>query len=97
MNTVSASGGYLTQDEYTLHFALPPDPFPGDPGRDLRMSIQVDLNSDPAEGIRRIDGCGPALARFDFADIEDREIVIYRSGKVRINGCLLPPTTSRIR
>jgi hypothetical protein len=89
---VSSSGGYLNQDEYTLHFALPPDPFPGDPAQDVVFDVQVDFNSNPAEGLRRVDKhVNPALGRIHLANLEDREIIVSREGRVVIDGCVLRP------
>ncbi len=89
---VTSSGGYLNQSEYTLHFALPPDPFPADPDQDLVFDVQVDFNSDPAQGLRRVDRhVNPALGRIHLAQLKDREIVVSRAGRVIIDGCVLRP------
>ncbi|MCH2100923.1 MAG: VCBS repeat-containing protein [Planctomycetes bacterium] len=80
---VSSSAGYINQNEYSLHFGLPADPVPGDPSRDLRFDVVVDLPSLPELGYRRIDKrVNPALANLDLALLDQREITIFRSGKV---------------
>lgn len=82
---VSSSAGYINQNEYALHFGLPADPAPQDPERDLRFDVVVDLPSLPELGYRRIDKrVNPALANLDLALLEQREITIYRSGKVML-------------
>ncbi|HEX5051324.1 MAG TPA: VCBS repeat-containing protein [Planctomycetota bacterium] len=89
----TASGhGYLNQNEYTLHFALPPDPNPADPTEDLRFDVVVDFPTRSAEGVHRVDKhVNPALGSIDLASLSDREIQVFRSGKVRINGCEVAP------
>jgi hypothetical protein len=92
---VTSAGGYINQNEYALHFALPADPVPADPDQDLHFSIAVDLPSDPSVGFRRIDRhVNPRLARIPLAHLVDREITIYRSGKVVVDGCVFPPHPS---
>src|SRR6185436_5301116 len=51
---VASSAGYLNQNEYVLHFALPPDPSPDDAGEDWHFDVSVDLLA-PGGGIRRVD------------------------------------------
>ncbi len=89
----TASGsGYLNQNEYTLHFALPADPQPGDPNEDLHLDVTVDFPSLPSEGLRRVDKhVNPALGNINLADLNDREIIVFRSGIVSLNGTSVPP------
>ncbi|HET6201441.1 MAG TPA: VCBS repeat-containing protein [Planctomycetota bacterium] len=94
----TASGhGYLNQNEYALHFALPPDPLPDNPVQDLRFDVVVDFPNPSAAGVHRVDKfVNPALGRLNLADLSDREIRVFRSGRVRVNGCdlvPLPPAT----
>jgi hypothetical protein len=85
---VSCSGGYLNQNEYTLHFALPADPDPADPEKDLTFNVSVDFTGDDATGIVRVDKhVNPVLSDLNLARLQNREIVVYRSGRVRIDGC----------
>lgn len=94
---VTSAGGYINQNEYSLHFALPADPVPSDPAQDLYFSLGVDLPSNPATGLRRIDRhVNPALARIPLADLEDREITVYRSGLVVIDRCEFPPLANAV-
>ncbi len=88
-----ASGhGYLNQSEYTAHFALPEDPTPGDPGSDVEFEVVVDFPSLPQQGLWRIDGrVNPALADIDLATLTDREITVFRSGKVIVDGVTTEP------
>ena len=94
MQYVSSSGGYLNQNEYTLTFALPADPAPADPGEDVRFDLCVDFPSLPEQGFRRVDKfVNPALGNLNLAALgDDREIVVFRSGKVVIRGCALVPS-----
>ena len=93
---VSSSGGYLTQNEYALHFGLPPDPAPGNPAIDLVFAVSVDLPGAPEAGLTRIDRhVNPVLGNIRLAQLDDREIVVYRSGKVILGGCELTATPPR--
>jgi FG-GAP-like repeat len=95
---VTSSGGYLNQDEYVLHFALPADPSPGNPDHDLAFDLSVDFTSDPARGLRRVDKyVNPQLGAIELSSLVDREIVVFRSGRVTVNGCTFRPTTSHGR
>ncbi|MCA8960600.1 MAG: VCBS repeat-containing protein, partial [Planctomycetes bacterium] len=89
---VASSAGYLNQNEYTLHFALPPDPSPGHDTHDLDLDIIVDFPSLPATGYYRVDRhVNPALGWIDLADLAEREVVVYRSGRVSIDGVEFDP------
>ncbi len=84
---VTSAGGYLNQNDYTLHFALPPDPAPGDDSEDVHFDVVVDFPGSADSGLLRIDRLlNPELGDLNLADLIDREIVVYRSGKVVING-----------
>ncbi|MCZ6598877.1 MAG: VCBS repeat-containing protein [Planctomycetota bacterium] len=90
---VSSSAGYLNQNEYVLHFALPDDPDPGNPAADVVFDVTVDLAGPPQDGFLRIDKhVNPALGGIQLAELEGREIIVYRSGKVVLDGCELDPT-----
>ncbi|MFN0057002.1 MAG: FG-GAP repeat domain-containing protein [Planctomycetota bacterium] len=83
----SSSAGYLNQNEYTLHFALPADPAPSDPAVDLLVDIVVDFPGPPSQGFNRVDRfVNPALGHLAIATLTDREIVVFRSGRVILNG-----------
>ena len=89
---VSSSAGYLNQNEYALHFALPDDPDPEDPDVDLSFDVSVDFPSDPSGGLRRVDRhVNPVLGGIELARLADREIVVFRGGDVLLGGCLYPP------
>ena len=89
---VSSSGGYLNQNEYVLHFALPDDPAPANPAVDVTFDVVVDLSGPPVDGYLRIDRhVNPALGGIQLAELADREIVVFRSGLVVIDGCELDP------
>lgn len=84
---VASSHGYLNQNDYTLHFALPPDPFPADPARDVAFDVVVDFPGLPEQGLTRIDEhANTALGSIDLATLDDREITVFRSGKVIVDG-----------
>jgi hypothetical protein len=92
MKFQTSSAGYLNQDEYPVHLALPADPFPGDPTRDLRPSIIVDFPGLPELGYRRVDRLvNSALGDIDIAALADREVVVFRSGAVVIDGQRFEP------
>ncbi len=89
---VASAHGYLQQSEYALPFALPPGPDPEAPAEGVSFALRVDFPSLPAQGILRIDSTvNPALEGLELADLEDREITIYRSGKAVIGGIEHPP------
>jgi len=89
---VASSHGYLNQNEYALHFALPADPTPADPTTDLRFDVVVDFPTRSEEGLRRVDKhVNPALGNVPLQTLVDREIVVYRSGIVWLNGCQMQP------
>jgi hypothetical protein len=93
---VSSSGGYLNQDEYSLHFAVPADPVPLDPAADLTFDVSVDLAGPPQDGFLRIDKhVNPVLGDVKLAQLVDREIVVFRSGKVQMDGCTYDPLPAR--
>jgi hypothetical protein len=94
VKVVSDSNGYLNQNEYTLHFGLPPDPDPDDPAIDLEFEVTVDFKGARNQGFLRVDRhVNPVLGDIRLADLVDREIVVYRSGRVRMNGCDFPTST----
>lgn len=80
---VTSASGYINQNEYALHFGLPADPVPADPQQDLRFDVVVDFPSLPELGYHRVDKrVNPALANLDLALLDEREITVFRSGKV---------------
>ncbi len=92
MQLVSSSGGYINQSEYGLTFALPADPTPSDANSDVRFSLQVDFPSLKSVGVWRVGArVNPVLANLDLANLEDREIIVFRSGKVVVNGQTYQP------
>jgi VCBS repeat protein len=91
-NFVSSSAGYINQNEYDLMFSLPADPEPADPDADVRFSVSVNFPSLPEQGYCRITPhVNPVLANLDLALLEDREIIIFRSGKVMLGGSVYQP------
>jgi len=89
----TASGhGYLNQNQYSLHFALPADPLPADPNENLRFDVTVDFPGLPAEGVWRVDRhVNPALGGIDLAGLADRQIQVSRCGGAIVNGVAHPP------
>ncbi len=88
----SSAAGYTTQNEYDLTFGLPPDPSPEDDEVDLHLAVSVDFPSLPELGLWRVDRhVNPVLGDLSLADLESREIIVWRSGKVRIDGVDHPP------
>jgi VCBS repeat protein len=91
-NFVSSSAGYINQNEYGLNFALPPDPEPTDPAADVRFSVSVNFPSLPDQGYCVVGPrVNPVLANLDLALLEDREIIVFRSGKVVLGGSVYQP------
>ena len=89
----ASAGGYLNQNEYTLHFALPDDPAPADPVEDVRFDVTADFPNLPVDGIWRVDKhVNPALGNINLADLTSREIIVFRSGVVIIDGTEYPPS-----
>lgn len=89
---VASSHGYLNQNEYALHFALPPDPAPTDPSSDVRFDLSVDFPGLPAQGLWRVDArVNPVLADLDLATLADREITVHRCGTVVVDGVARDP------
>jgi len=92
VNFVASSHGYLNQNEYALHFALPPGPEPGAPLAGRVFDLVVDFPGRPARGLLRIDPqVNPALGGLVLAELQEREISVFRSGKVWIDGIEYPP------
>ncbi|MEM7203157.1 MAG: VCBS repeat-containing protein [Planctomycetota bacterium] len=88
----SSSGGYLNQDEYALHFALPADPLPARPETDVRLQVTTDFPGVASAGLHRVDHHVNPLLDLDLADLTDREIDVFRDGRVVRGGCDLRPT-----
>jgi len=94
--TISSAGGYLNQNDYTLHFAIPRESEVERAAADLVFDVIVDLPGRPDRGILRIDKhVNPALGGIHLASLEDREIVVYRSGRVILDGEDLAPVVSQ--
>jgi hypothetical protein len=89
---VASGHGYLNQNEYTLTFALPEDPYPEDPTQDVRFDVVVTFAGSTGNAVRRVDRfVNPVLGGVDLAALADRELVVYRSGRVRRDGLLFEP------
>ena len=89
---VASSHGYLNQNEYTLHFALPDDPVVANPAEDLHFDLTVDFPSLPSDGLWRVDKhVNPALGDINLAQLAEREIRVYRGGATVIDGVLRDP------
>jgi len=84
---VASSHGYLQQSEYALTLALPPGPDPKAPAHGVVFDLLVDFPSLEADGIRRVDRfVNPVLGELELASLAEREITVFRSGIVRIDG-----------
>ena len=83
----SSSAGYLNQNEYALHFALPKTASP-----ETRFEVSVDFPGVSDQGICRVDKrVNPALGNLRLVDLLlQREIVVFRSGKIILNGRVIP-------
>ncbi len=88
---VASGHGYLNQNEYVLHFALPPGPVPGEPLAGQVFDLVVDFPSRASRGVLRIDRLvNPALGDIVLAELEEREITVFRSGRVLLDGVERP-------
>jgi len=84
---VASSHGYLNQSEYALTLALPRGPDPLQPALGVRFDLLVDFPSLPRNGVVRIDrDVNPVLGDLALAELAEREITVFRSGLVRIDG-----------
>ena len=93
---VASSHGYLNQNEYGLTFALPPGPDPEVPVAGLVCDVIVDFPGRASRGVLRIDRhVNPALGDIVLAELDDRELTVFRSGLVRRDGLDCPPDTER--
>ena len=89
---VASGHGYLNQNEYVLHFALPPGPDPEHPLEGLVLDLVVDFPSRASRGVLRIDRrVNPALGDIRLADLAAREITVFRSGRVERDGLAFAP------
>jgi hypothetical protein len=89
---VASSHGYLQQSEYALTMALPVGPDPGAPAAGVRFDLSVDFPSRSDRGILRVDRTlNPALGDIDLGRLEEREITVFRSGRVLLDGVSHPP------
>lgn len=99
----ASSAGYLTQNEYILHFGLPADPFPNDPAEDPRLDVQTDFveiddQTPDCDAVWRVDWTvNPALRNINLATLYvnpadpntfGRPVAVYRDGRVRYAGQL---------
>ncbi len=84
---VASSHGYLNQNEYTLHFALPAGTDGARPAGEAVFDVAVDFPGRSGRGLLRVDHrVNPALAQIALAELADREIVVFRSGRVVLDG-----------
>ncbi len=90
---VASSHGYLNQNEYTLHFALPPYDEEAQGQGDLRFDLTVDFPDVPSRGLWRLDrSVNQVLGDIDLAALANRQIDIYRCGQVALGGTLHDPS-----
>ncbi len=89
---VASAHGYLNQNEYTLHFALP---------ETGAVDVAVDFPGLSTDGVWRVDkAVNPSLGGLNPANLLDREITVTRCGDVVIDGVrhepipLAPPRLS---
>ncbi|MBM3985395.1 MAG: VCBS repeat-containing protein, partial [Planctomycetes bacterium] len=100
---VSSAGGYLNQNEYALTFFLPPDPDEGP--ADHVFDVVVDFPGAPgatpgtsAGPLRHIDRhVNPALGAIALATLADRELRVFRSGRVVRDGQVFEPLANAPR
>ncbi len=86
----SSSNGYLNQGEYTLTFGLPATPV------DVVFDVAVDFPIVGTRGLWRVDASvNPVLGSLHLATLADRELQVFRDGRVRIGGVEYPALGSR--
>jgi hypothetical protein len=91
---VASGHGYLNQNEYALHFALPPGPNPAVPVEGLVCDVVVDFPGRASHGVLRVDRfVNPALGDVVVGALTDREITVFRSGRVVMDGVEYPCAT----
>lgn len=92
---VASSGGYLNQNEYTLHFGLPPGPDPLSPALGVVFDVSVDFPGRSDLGIRRVDKiANPVLGDIELSALVNREIIVRRDGSVSLDGSFYETTTT---
>ena len=90
----ASSHGCLQQSEYALTFGLPSGPDPKAPARGVRFDLSVDFPSRAHRGIVRVNrAVNSVLAGLELAALLEREVTVFRSGNVRIDGLLHPART----
>ncbi len=89
---VASGHGYLNQNEYVLHFALPSGPDPSLPVAGLVFDLVVDFPGRPSRGLLQIDRhVNAALGDIALESLAEREITVFRSGRVIVEGVEYPP------
>ena len=84
---VASAHGYLQQSEYDLTLSLPPGPDPAAPAANVRFDLSVDFPGRADRGILRVDGTvNTALRGIQLGKLTEREITVFRSGKVVLDG-----------
>ena len=87
---VASGHGYVNQNEYTLHFGLPPRT-----AQPLAFDVVVDFPGLSGDGILRVDRfVNPALGGIELETLVDREITVFRSGKVVLDGVAYPSSVN---
>ena len=82
---VATGSGYLNQNEYVLTFALPNE------GDDVVFDVSVEFTGDTTQGRTRVDRhVNPLLYGLRLSELDDREITVFRSGRVILEGCDAP-------
>ena len=91
---VASGHGYLNQNEYVLHFALPPGPNPAVPVEGLVCDVVGDFPGRASRGVLRVDRfVNQALGNVVVAELAERELVVFRSGRVELDGIGHAPAT----
>jgi VCBS repeat protein len=91
---VASGHGYLNQNEYALCFALPPGPDPAAPAAGLVCDVVVDFPSRASRGVLRVDrAVNPALGAIGVVSLAERELTVFRSGRVLLDGVEHAPRT----
>lgn len=89
---VASSHGYLQQSEYELTMALPAGTDARFPAMGVHFDLLVDFPGLASRGILRVDPTlNRALGGIHLGKLADREITVFRSGKVVLDGVAFPP------
>jgi hypothetical protein len=91
----AASHGMLNENEYDLTFGLIGAPSPTGLPSGIRFGISSTFPSVPGGQLWVVDPLvSPVLGGLQLGALSDREVTVFRSGRVRVNSCEFAPPAS---